>query len=317
MLEVRDLSASYTLPKGKIRAVDHVSFDVREGEIFGIAGESGCGKSTLALSVSFLFPSPLKHESGSVTFKGRDLKSLGERRLRREVLGTEISYVPQSSMNSLNPTRKIKNIAFDIFEAHTDIGREEMYEKTKDRLELLSLPERILDTYAVELSGGMKQRVVIALSTLMGPELLIADEPTSALDVSSQRVVLKELKKLFDKRDFKSMILITHELAILKNLAHRIAIMYAGELVEIGETKRIFENPIHPYTKALIASVLEPGAERKRIQSIPGAPPDLREVVPYCRFYDRCSAAVDGCRKKQELIEVNGRLVRCERARDI
>ncbi len=319
MLEVKDLSASYVLPEGEIRAVDDVSFSVDEGEILGIAGESGCGKSTLAFSISFLFPPPLRHVGGSVLFNGKDLKNFNDRELRKEILGTKISYVPQSSMNSLNPTRRVKDIAFDIFRAHMDISEKEMYERAKERLDLLSLPESVLNMYSVELSGGMKQRVVIALSTLLGPELLIADEPTSALDVSSQRIVLKELKKLFKDGVFKSMIIISHELIILKHLAHRIAIMYAGELVEVGETERIFKEPLHPYTKALIGSVLEPGkrVEREKIPSLPGAPPDLREKITWCRFYDRCPFADEKCKRKQELVERDGRLVRCERGKDI
>jgi len=313
ILEVKDLSASYMLPGDEIRAVDDVTFSVDEGEIFGIAGESGCGKSTLALSISFLFPPPLKYMGGSVLFKGKSLKNFNDRELRKEILGTGISYVPQSSMNSLNPTRKVKDIAFDIFRAHTDISEEEMHERIKEKLKLLSLPERVLNMHSVELSGGMKQRVVIALSTLLGPEMLIADEPTSALDVSSQRIVLKELKKLFEDKVFKSMIIISHELTILKHLAHRIAIMYAGELVEVGETEKIFKDPLHPYTRALIGSILEPGmrVERETIKGLPGAPPDLREKIAWCRFYDRCPFADERCKRRQELVERDGRLVRC------
>lgn len=319
ILEVEDLSASYALPEGEVRAVDRVSFSVDEGEILGIAGESGCGKSTLATTLSFLFPPPLKYAGGSVLFRGRGLGGLSEKELRREILGTGISYVPQSSMNSLNPTRKVKDLAFDIFRAHADMGEKDMYERVKNRIELLSLPERILNMHSFELSGGMKQRAVIALSTLLGPDLLIADEPTSALDVSSQRLVLRELNELFKERVFKSMIIITHELTILKHLARRIAIMYAGEFVEVGTTEDMFREPMHPYTKALIGSILEPGIriERRKITGIPGAPPDLREDIPYCRFYDRCAFADEGCRRKQELLKINDRLVRCYRAEDI
>jgi peptide/nickel transport system ATP-binding protein len=319
MLEVNELTAVYALQGKRIRAVDHVSFSVKEGEVFGIAGESGSGKSTLAHSISFLFPPPLRYEGGSVLFNGKDLGSLGREKLRRDVLGSEISYVPQSSMNSLNPTKRVRSLASDIFNAHGEIDSEEIRRRTKERIELLSLPDSVLDMYPVELSGGMKQRVVIALSTLMNPELLIADEPTSALDVSSQRLVLGELKKLLERGSFKSMILITHELTILKNMAQRMAIMYAGEFVEMGETRRIFEEPVHPYTRALMASIIEPGerVEEKRIRSIPGAPPDLKGDMPYCRFYDRCAFACGECKNKQELVEVDGRLVRCGYARDI
>jgi peptide/nickel transport system ATP-binding protein len=316
ILEIRDLKTYYQTRIGeKVRAVDGVSFELHSGEILGIAGESACGKSTLAISISGLFPPPLRCESGSVRLEDHDLVRMDQKALRKSILGKKLSYIPQSSMNALNPTLKIKNFVIDILKEHNpELTREEALELSRKRFESLSLSPQILEMYPIELSGGMKQRVVVVISTLMDPEVLIADEPTSALDVSSQKVVIKLIKELFEKRVVKSVIFITHELPILKHIAQKIAIMYAGELVEVGTTEQIIFDPIHPYSKALINSIIVPTKEikNKKLPSLSGAPPDLRKSLSHCRFAERCPYATNACREKQiEMKSIDGRLVRC------
>ena len=316
ILEIRDLKTYYQTRIGeKVRAVDGVSFELHRGEILGIAGESGCGKSTMAMSVSGLFPPPLRYESGSIMLGGYDLTKIDQKKLRKEILGKKLSYIPQSAMNALNPTIKIKEFITDILKEHNpELTREEILDLAKKRFESLSLSPKVLNMYPVELSGGMKQRTVVAVSTLMDPEVVIADEPTSALDVSSQKEVIKLIKELFEKRVVKSVVFITHELPILKHIAQKIAIMYAGEFVEVGTMEQIIFDPLHPYSKALMNSIIVPemGIKSKMLSSLPGAPPDLREILLGCRFAERCPHATDVCRKEPiEMKKVDGRLVRC------
>ena len=316
IMEVKNLKTYYQTRAGeKIRAVDNVSFKLCAGEIFGIAGESGCGKSTLAISISGLFPPPLKYESGSIMMEGHDLTKISKKNLTKNLLGKKISYIPQSSMNALNPIIKMKDFVVDILKEHNpELTRKEILEFSRKRFESLSLSPEILDMYPIELSGGMKQRVVVVISTLMNPEVLIADEPTSALDVSSQKIVIKLIKELFEKRLVKSVIFITHELPLLKHIAQKIAIMYAGEFVEVGTMEQIIFDPIHPYSKALINSIIVPteGMRGKKLPSLPGAPPDPRKILPQCRFAKRCPRATDLCRKEVvEIRSIGERLVRC------
>lgn len=318
MLKVDGLRAYYKTRSGeRIRAVDNISFNLMEGEILGIAGESGCGKSTLAMAMSGLFLPPLTYESGSVFLDGENIIGKKEEELRKKILGRKYSYIPQSAMNALNPTLKIKNFVIDLLKEHDPrMSKKKVLDLTTERFESLSLPPWVIDLYPLELSGGMKQRVVIAVSTLMNPKVVVADEPTSALDVTSQKIVIKLIKELFDEGIVKSVIFITHELPILRHVCDRIAVMYAGEFVEIGETEGIIFNPIHPYSQALMQSILVPevGIKGKKLPNLPGSPPDLRKPIKGCRFADRCYLAIEDCRKEAiGMVEFDGRKVRCIR----
>jgi len=241
--------------------------------------------------------------------------------LRKEVLGKKYSYIPQSAMNALNPTIKIKDFVIDLMKEHEpDMKEKEIIELTKNRFESLSLPSRVLNLYPLELSGGMKQRVVVAISTLMNPVVVAADEPTSALDVSTQKSVIQLIKELFDDGIVKSIIFITHELPVLRHICDRIAVMYAGEFVEVGKMEDVIFNPIHPYSQALMQSILVPekGMKDKKLPSLPGSPPDLRKIPVGCRFADRCPLAIEECKKENvEMVSLDDRSVRCIRINHI
>lgn len=303
ILEVRGLKTYYkTRLKENVYAVDGVDLDLQEGRVLGIAGESGCGKSTLALSLMGFYFAPLHYGSGSIKIEGVDLMGLPYKTLRKDYLGTQIAYIPQAAMNALNPTRKISRFVIDILTEHRpDLSHEEMLNIAHGKFAFLNLPERVLNSYPSELSGGMKQRTIIALSTLLNPKVLIADEPSSALDVSSQKVVISMLRKLMRDGFVKSMIFITHELPLLRHVADDIVVMYAGELVEKGTSEEVIFDPVHPYSHALMGSIIVPeeGMKAHKLTAIPGAPPNLKRVPPGCRFADRCALADERCRAKK------------------
>ena len=299
ILDVKGLKTFYrTRLKENVYAVDGVDLHLKEGRVLGIAGESGCGKSTLATSLmGFYFP-PLHYGSGQIVLDGTDIMSIPYETLRKNFLGTEIAYIPQAAMNALNQTRKVSKFVVDILKEHRpDLSKEQMLNLAREKFEFLNLPERVLSAYPSELSGGMKQRTVIALSTLLNPKVLIADEPSSALDVSSQKIVINMLKKMMKEGYVKSMIFITHELPLLRHVADDIVVMYAGELVEEGTTEQVIFDPIHPYTHALMGSIIVPedGMKAHKLTAIPGAPPNLKRVPPGCRFRDRCAYARKEC----------------------
>ena len=292
ILEVRNLTTFYkTRMNERVCSVDNVSFSLEDGESLGIAGESGCGKSTLAMSVMGYYFPPLFYESGNIIIDGKDITSLDPDVVRRTVLGTDIAYIPQAAMNALNPTRKIIRFIEDVLIAHgTELSKKEIYEVARERFAILNLPEKVLNQYAVELSGGMKQRTVIAISTILSPKVLIADEPSSALDVSSQKIVIKLLHDLMEKSIVKAMLFITHELPLLYNVTDDIMVMYAGEIVERGTAKEMVFDPIMPYSKGLMNSIIVPeeGTRGHVLQAIPGAPPNLKIKQEGCRFRERC-----------------------------
>ena len=305
ILDVRGLKTFYrTRLKESVFAVDGVDLQLKEGRVLGIAGESGCGKSTLALSLmGFYFP-PLHYSEGELILDGTDLMKVPYETLRKNYLGTEIAYIPQAAMNALNQTRKISRFVIDILSEHRpELSKEQMLNMAKEKFEFLNLPERVLNAYPSELSGGMKQRTVIALSTLLNPKVLIADEPSSALDVSSQKIVISMLRKMMKEGYVKSMIFITHELPLLRHVADDIVVMYAGELVEQGTTEEVIFDPVHPYTHALMGSIIVPedGMKAQKLTAIPGAPPNLKRVPPGCRFRDRCAYATEACAAQQRI----------------
>jgi peptide/nickel transport system ATP-binding protein len=317
ILEVRELTTKYiTRFHEDIYAVDHVSLKVEEGKSLGIAGESGCGKSTLALSLMGYYFSPLHYTSGEIIIDGRIISGIDPDEVRKSILGNEIAYIPQAAMNALNPTQKVISFIEDVIQAHDPKAtRKQIYELARERFEILGLPAEVLQKYPVELSGGMKQRTVIATSVILSPKVLIADEPSSALDVTSQKMVIKMLLDLMEKGFIKSMIFITHELPLLYNVTDDIMVMYAGQIVEKGTAKEAVFDPLHPYAKGLMGSIIVPesGVRDVKLTAIPGVPPNLKNPPSGCRFAERCKFVQPECRTRaidvREL--TGGRFYRC------
>ena len=317
ILEVRELTTKYiTRFQEDVYAVDHVSLKVEEGKSLGIAGESGCGKSTLALSLMGYYFPPLHYSSGEIIVDGNNITGMDPDDVRRTILGKEIAYIPQAAMNALNPTQKVINFIEDVVQAHHPrTTKKEIYDLARERFEILGLPAEVLQRYPVELSGGMKQRTVIAISVILGPKVLIADEPSSALDVTSQKMVIKMLRDLMDSGYIKAMIFITHELPLLYNVTDDIMVMYAGQLVEKAAAKDAVFDPLHPYSKGLMGSIIVPeeGLRDVKLAAIPGVPPNLKNPPSGCRFAERCKYVRPECRAiSVPLREVmGGRTYRC------
>ncbi len=310
LLKAQDLRAYYRLVDGtEIKAVDGVTLELRPNEVLGIAGESGCGKSTLAAVMSLTHNPPLRVVDGHVAANGSNLLTMPPEQVRREIKGRHISVVPQGAMNALNPTQRVRNFAIDMLQEHfPEMTKAQAIDLARARIEELSLPVRVLDSYPHELSGGMKQRTIIVLSTLLDPKVLIADEPTSALDVTSQKIVIKLLLALLGEGIITSIAFITHELPLLRQVADRIAIMYAGKLVEVGSMDEIIFSPEHPYTRALMGSMLVPEKHirEQRIEAIPGVPPDLKDPPIGCRFHPRCQKRLPVCSQEEPPAKIVG-----------
>ncbi len=317
MLEVSKLKTKYvTRFKESVYAVDGVSLKIEEGKSLGIAGESGCGKSTLALSLMGYYFAPLHYMSGDIIVDGIKISEMKPDEVRKKVLGNEIAYIPQAAMNALNPTQKIIRFIEDVIHAHDkSVSKKDIYDMAVERFQILGLPKEVLEKHAVELSGGMKQRTVIAISTILSPKVLIADEPSSALDVTSQKMVIKMLRELMEKGFIKSMIFITHELPLLYNVTDDIMVMYAGQIVEKGTAKEMVFDPIHPYSKGLMGSIIVPeeGTRDHKLEAIPGTPPNLKKPPAGCRFAARCKYAKPECSffEIPEKEFENGRMYRC------
>jgi peptide/nickel transport system ATP-binding protein len=299
MLEVRELSTKYiTRFQENVYAVDGVSLQVEEGKTLGIAGESGCGKSTLALSLMGYYFPPLHYTSGEIIIDGQNISGMDPDDVRKSILGTEISYIPQAAMNALNPTQKVIRFIEDVFQAHDPYkSKKEVHQIAQDAFKTLGLPPEVLLKYPVELSGGMKQRTVIAISVILFPKVLIADEPSSALDVTTQKMVIKMLKNLMENGYVKSMIFITHELPLLYNVADDIMVMYAGQMVEKGSAEEVVFDPLHPYSRGLMGSIIVPesGLRDVELTAIPGVPPNLKAPPSGCRFAERCKYVRTEC----------------------
>lgn len=317
MLEVKDLKTKYvTRFHESVYAVDGVSLAIEEGKSLGIAGESGCGKSTLALSLMGYYFAPLHYISGEIIVDGKNISSMKPDDVRKNVLGTEIAYIPQAAMNALNPTQKIIDFLTDVVRAHDKTkSKKDIYDMAAERFEALGLPREVLQKHAVELSGGMKQRTVIAVSTILNPKVLIADEPSSALDVTSQKMVIRMMKELMEKGYIKAMIFITHELPLLYNVTDDIMVMYAGQIVEKGTAKEMVFDPLHPYAKGLMNSIIVPeeGNRNMKLTAIPGTPPNLKRPPAGCRFAERCRYACPECFVVNPQMKPfgDGRLYRC------
>jgi peptide/nickel transport system ATP-binding protein len=313
-LQVDDLTVYYRTLRGDVKAVDGATFEIADGEIMGLAGESGCGKSSLGKSL-IRMDARMKHVRGQVVLDGAELP-LDDDRKMNAFRFREVSIVPQYSMSALTPTRKVGTIAEDLLESR-GVRYETVYPELVRRLELVGLSDDVLGRYPIELSGGMKQRTVMVLSTLLDPSLLIADEITSALDVSSQRAVGELLVQFRDRGFVKSMVVITHDLAILYQIADTILVMYAGKLAEKAPAETIVTAPRHPYTRLLISSLPEVGVRfaETRLAGIPGKPPSLLSPPQGCRFRDRCPLAFAKCVEEPPFAEVEpGHEVACWKA---
>jgi peptide/nickel transport system ATP-binding protein len=293
LLEVRNLRLHYTSPRGIVRAVDDVSFDIERGEALGIVGESGSGKTSLSLALMRVLPENIQTYGGKVTLDGEDITLLRDEDFRRQIRWQEVSMVFQGAMNSLNPVLKV---GFQTAEPMLIRGRftkTEARQRAENLFRRVGLPKELFDRYAHELSGGMKQRAMIAAALVLDPKLMILDEPTSALDVSIQAQIMNLLKKL--KRELGlSMIFVTHDIALSSDICDRLAVMYAGEIVEQGSAEQMFGKPKHPYTQLLLASVPQLRSDTEP-QFIPGTPPDLTDPPRGCRFHPRCPHRFDPC----------------------
>jgi oligopeptide/dipeptide ABC transporter ATP-binding protein len=301
VLEIKDFSVVYRTQGGDVRAVDRMNLTLHAGEVVGLAGESGSGKSTLAYGACRLLRPPALITSGSVTYHGRrvsqpmEILRLGPDGLKR-LRWREIAIVFQSAMNALNPVLNVRDQLLDVIHAHLRLSRDEARDKAAGLLDLVGIPRSRLRSYPHELSGGMRQRISIAMALATDPEVVIMDEPTTALDVVVQRDILAQIVELKDRLGF-SILFITHDLSLLLELADRIAVMYAGQLLEIGTAHDIHHEPSHPYTKGLINSFPSLRGDRRELAGIPGIPPDLRFPPPGCPFLPRCGYGTDPCRE--------------------
>ncbi len=312
LLEVKELDVSYTTLKGELKAVQGVSFDLNEQETLGIVGESGCGKSTLGLALLNLMPPQGRVTHGKVLLDGEDILTLDKEQLRR-VRGKMVAMIFQDPMTSLNPVKKIRDHFIEAIRAHDpEVTKDQALEKAGKILSQLGMsPDRLAD-YPHQLSGGMKQRIMIGLGLALDPRLLIADEPTTSLDVVIEAQILDLLRQL--KGSLKlSMILITHNLGVVAEVADKIAIMYGGEIFELSDTKAMFRKPLFPYTQLLLKLVPNIASESTSLEWIPGSPPDLSSPIPGCKFAARCPYVFDRCqREPPRLREVEpGHLAAC------
>jgi peptide/nickel transport system ATP-binding protein len=312
LLEVEDLRTYYYTLRGVVRAVDGVSFTLDRGETLGIAGESGCGKSTLAWSILKLVPPPGRIVGGSIRIDDRDITRMSESEVRREIRWKRISMIFQGAMNAFNPVLKVGDQIIEPLLLHAGMDKEEALARAAEMVQHVGLPPEILDRYPHELSGGQKQRLVIAMAILLEPDIVIADEPTTALDVVIQAQILNLMKRLYREKKM-SIILITHDLSVIAELSEKVAIMYAGKIVEYGPAEAVFENPLHPYTQALLKAVPRLRGPKERLIYIPGSPPDLRNPPRGCRFYPRCERRFEPCdREEPPMVEVEkGHYVAC------
>jgi oligopeptide/dipeptide ABC transporter ATP-binding protein len=312
VLKVEDLSVAYATDSGPVVAVDHVDLELARGEFLAIVGESGCGKSTLLYAIARLLGSPLPGEiiGGRVLFQGRDLVLLGEKELRR-VRWRDLSVVMQSAMNALNPVLTVAEQMRDACRAHSNMTKAEIEARSREVLRLVSIDPVHLHSYPHQLSGGMRQRAMIAMALLFTPDLVIMDEPTSALDVVAQRSLMVQIKELQEELGF-AVIFVTHDMSLVSHFSDRLLVMYAGQVAELSETRLLFDRPLHPYSKGLLEAFPSIHGPKVRLLGIPGSPPDLAHPPEGCRFAPRCPQAQPRCTAAEiPLYRTDGSLVRC------
>jgi len=314
LLNISRLKTYFYTYRGVVRAVDDVSLSIEKGEALGLVGESGCGKSTLGLSILRLVPPPGKIVGGKIIFDGENLLDKSEKEMQK-IRGKRISMIFQDPMTSLNPVMKIKDHLVELIKTHEpDTSVSEALERASKFLKELGIPPERMNDYPHQFSGGMRQRIMIALALILNPDLVIADEPTTALDTIVQAQILELLKRLRDEYNM-SLILITHDLSIVAELTDKIAIMYAGKIVEVADTLSFYEEPLHPYSEGLLKSIPSIELSQQKLESIPGWPPDLINPPSGCRFHPRCPYAKPICAKEEPPLVKMGenRIVYCFR----
>jgi len=297
LLDVKKLNVGYQTKKGFLKAVDDVSFSLDSGRSLGLVGESGCGKTTIGKAIMGLLPPNASVTGGNIFFQEKDLNAIPENEFR-SIRWSKIAMIFQAAMNALNPVHKVGAQIGEAIKAHnSEMPAKEVSKNVEELFDLVGIPAERINDYPHQYSGGMKQRAVIAMALSCRPNLIIADEPTTALDVIVQDQILGEIKKLQDGFHI-GIIYISHDISVVADICHNIAVMYAGQIIEIGRREEVFDNPVHPYTKALLASFPTLTGEKLRLEPIPGEAPNLVCVLKGCRFCDRCTTATDKCRNE-------------------
>jgi peptide/nickel transport system ATP-binding protein len=310
VLEVRDLTVDYATDRGDVRAVDSVDLDVAPGEFLGIVGESGCGKSTLLFAIAQLLSPPAGITGGSVLFGGRNLVTMTDKQLCA-VRWRDYSVVMQSAMNALNPVKSIGSQFADVMRTHEKVSSERVRTRSAEVMRLVGIDPVHLGSYPHQLSGGMRQRAMIAMALLFTPDLVIMDEPTSALDVVAQRSLMVQIKELQRELGF-AVVFVTHDMSLVSHFSDRLLVMYAGQVAETGPTRRVFDRPMHPYSQGLLEAFPSIRGPRVHLTGIPGNPPDLGDPPSGCLFHPRCPQATERCTTTQpDLYPVEDVLVRC------
>ena len=293
MLQVRDLTVEYATRRASVKAVDDVTLDVAKGEFVGVVGESGCGKSTLLFAIAQLLSDPAAITGGSVVFRGQNLVAMTAKQLNA-LRWRDYSVVMQSAMNALNPVTSIGAQFKDAMEAHAKYSNAVIHQRSVEVMQLVGIDPVHLDSYPHQLSGGMRQRAMIAMALLFTPDLVIMDEPTSALDVVAQRSLMVQIKELQRKLGF-AIIFVTHDMSLVSHFSDQLLVMYAGQVVEAGPTRTVFDSPTHPYSRGLLDAFPSIRGPRVKLTGIPGAPPDLGQYIEGCRFAPRCTDAKELC----------------------
>lgn len=309
LLKIEDLTLSFRTSKGTVQAVDKVWFEMPSNQAVVVIGESGCGKTSFAKALLRLLPRNVEEYSGRVYLDGQDTMALDDETYRQDIRWAKISMVPQAAMNSLNPVLRVGEQVAEPLVIHNGLSQEEALKRAKEMFQKVGVPVDFLDRYAFELSGGMRQRVAIAMALVTNPKLIALDEPTSALDLLTQANIMNLLKRIKKETD-ASFILITHDIATSSELADRVVVMYAGQIVEDSDSARFFTQPLHPYSQKLMASVPRL-RETVEPEFITGQPPSLINPPKGCRFAERCPKRFDKCTQDPPLFEVEGRYVKC------
>ncbi len=309
LLRLEDLTLHFRTGKGVVKAVDGINFDLGYKEAVVVLGESGCGKSSLAKAILRLLPRNVERYSGKVYLEGQELMALSDEEYRKQVRWVRMSMVPQAAMNALNPVLKVGDQVAEPMMVHHNVTRQQALEQAAKMFQHVGVPADFIDRYAFELSGGMRQRVAIAMALVTAPSLILLDEPTSALDVITQANIFNVLKRIKKELEI-SFILITHDIATSSELADRVAVMYAGQIVEVSDAASFFEEPLHPYSRMLMASVPRLRGETEP-EFIIGQPPSLLDLPTGCRFADRCPLRFEKCAQEPPVTEKAGRTVKC------